>query len=901
MRKILQVYGLLLFMSISVGVASGQSTNYYKTHQSGDWNNSATWERYDGTVWNYPAVPPSAGTSNGILIAAGHEVGVAGGLAFSADQLKINGVLRIKSGAEFTIVDGPGIDLEVADHDAWLIVQGKLVNKGRIEINQGSMQAGTVENDGEIFIDGILQFRSGSIAGNFVRYGLSGTLVVTAPGYTIDPDDPIWPVENAPPNVNIESGVTLNGDRTVKNTLEISGDLDVAGTLTNNGTALVSGTLQLTGTLENNGITDISGKVELNNSDAAVKGNPLVYSGCCSQLEINGPGYYGIDNENLIWPEIAPPEVVTVPSAGRPSLTLTASRRAGRLELSSYATARIAGELTLDKGGNIDGQLLVDGTLINNGKVELGRCVASGTVVNNDTLIIGNFFQLETGGNATGKGFSYEYSSSKLVFNNYADLLEVDTTSAYWPASNGPGIVQIQGGGGVAVNVPRTVPSLFQLSAPVSNAGNLTLISSVQIDSGGVFDAPPIYTTNASLTYNIGGSYDAGPEWSGGSAVGPGVPKNVTVPLGTTLIMPDGARRCPGKLTLRGTLVLSTTPGADLSLGGDLENYGTLVPNSRQVILDGTSPQDLEGETTVDYLIINNPSGVSIPGGCGDAAKTDKVTVNQLLTFVTGNILVGNCFSGILVISQSAVGASKDSHVVTYGDGWVWGLVDRGESLTFPISIAAVIYNPLTVTSSASQEILFITQVSPVLTYPEGIVPAASLPIAWSVNPGCFSGELTFQWDGLIEGDNFTRNNAAVYRDGIELPSGMTAGTDPYTLSTTLEQACPYFAPAEFMVSNSQMSTPVSELITSRFFLDQNEPNPFRSSTLIRYSIPETGLVQLTVYDALGREMEKLVDERQAAGRHEREWRPSGLAGGLYFYRLRMGQKVTVKTLNLYP
>ncbi|HTY60342.1 MAG TPA: T9SS type A sorting domain-containing protein [Bacteroidota bacterium] len=71
------------------------------------------------------------------------------------------------------------------------------------------------------------------------------------------------------------------------------------------------------------------------------------------------------------------------------------------------------------------------------------------------------------------------------------------------------------------------------------------------------------------------------------------------------------------------------------------------------------------------------------------------------------------------------------------------------------------------------------------------------------------------------------------------------------------------------------------------YALEQNYPNPFNPSTRITYTLPEEGFVRLTVFDMLGREIDRLVEGRVAPGTHTAEWH-ARVASGVYFYRLEV-------------
>lgn len=68
--------------------------------------------------------------------------------------------------------------------------------------------------------------------------------------------------------------------------------------------------------------------------------------------------------------------------------------------------------------------------------------------------------------------------------------------------------------------------------------------------------------------------------------------------------------------------------------------------------------------------------------------------------------------------------------------------------------------------------------------------------------------------------------------------------------------------------------------------LEQNYPNPFNPSTTIEFSLPSQSHVKLTLFNLLGQEVRVLVDDVRAAGSHDVAFDASGLATGLYLYRL---------------
>jgi hypothetical protein len=83
------------------------------------------------------------------------------------------------------------------------------------------------------------------------------------------------------------------------------------------------------------------------------------------------------------------------------------------------------------------------------------------------------------------------------------------------------------------------------------------------------------------------------------------------------------------------------------------------------------------------------------------------------------------------------------------------------------------------------------------------------------------------------------------------------------------------------------------------FSLTQNFPNPFNPSTRINYQLPTINHVTLKVFDILGREVATLVNEVNRPGVYSVQWNASGVASGVYFYRIEAGSFVETRKLVL--
>ncbi len=133
----------------------------------------------------------------------------------------------------------------------------------------------------------------------------------------------------------------------------------------------------------------------------------------------------------------------------------------------------------------------------------------------------------------------------------------------------------------------------------------------------------------------------------------------------------------------------------------------------------------------------------------------------------------------------------------------------------------------------------------------------------------------------LKEGLGLTYAN--VYENGSAITHGI------YELKATRINGISYGDTTLFVdVKEENISQPAT------FALSQNYPNPFNPNTTIQYSIPESGMVELKVYDVLGREVKTLINGFVEVGNHSVNFNASNLSSGVYFYSIKYAGKNTI-------
>ena len=110
--------------------------------------------------------------------------------------------------------------------------------------------------------------------------------------------------------------------------------------------------------------------------------------------------------------------------------------------------------------------------------------------------------------------------------------------------------------------------------------------------------------------------------------------------------------------------------------------------------------------------------------------------------------------------------------------------------------------------------------------------------------------------------------------------------------------------PTPGITNTQELRSNVNLIIPSQYTVYQNYPNPFNPVTTLRYDLPENGLVNITIYDMLGREVKTLINQTQDAGYRSIIWDATNdygkpVSAGIYLYQIQAGEYMQTKKMVL--
>jgi hypothetical protein len=217
-------------------------------------------------------------------------------------------------------------------------------------------------------------------------------------------------------------------------------------------------------------------------------------------------------------------------------------------------------------------------------------------------------------------------------------------------------------------------------------------------------------------------------------------------------------------------------------------------------------------------------------------------------------------------------------------------------------------------TSNIRIDFRTIPPVNVLTVFPDSIPGSVQEPLA-CINSGNYSGLTTIAISGgTAISFNITRISACCTLTAGTYILGrirFTRGTDTGCTKDTIRSSSGIRDSitlltygTEWIDSNYTTCIPVSvisgtQLIPSIFKLHNNYPNPFNPVTTIKYDLPKSAHVMITIYDMLGKEAGVLVNETKPAGYYEVQWDARNFSSGAYMYKMETDSYTEIKKMML--
>jgi len=239
------------------------------------------------------------------------------------------------------------------------------------------------------------------------------------------------------------------------------------------------------------------------------------------------------------------------------------------------------------------------------------------------------------------------------------------------------------------------------------------------------------------------------------------------------------------------------------------------------------------------------------------------------------------------------------------GTKYFWVTVDLTENYWGQGKIHAVVENENKINligGNLSQESQYgildamVQLVTPNLN--EILIPGETYFITWNKKPEVTNVDLYYSanagkdWNLIVDNlhpsfTNYSWTIPSVNSDSCLIKISSTSDSSIYDISDTL-----------FSIKTSTSVNEKSNL-PKEFSLEQNYPNPFNPNTKISYQLPENSLVEIKVFDILGREISTLVNEFQNAGSYKINFDASDLESGIYLYKIKTEKFVQTRKMIL--
>lgn len=589
--------------------------------------------------------------------------------------------------------------------------------------------------------------------------------------------------------------------------------------------------------------------------------------------------------------------------------------------------------------GNLE--VLITGTGLSYTKTLAGATEVAGNLTVNRTGGTGNLILATNNHNLTLAGnFSLNQADPITQFNGGTSTVTFNGTGAQTITRVGGGTLTFNN-----LTVNKTSGTLTLATATTTTT--LTVPGTLSLASGALTIGGSIAVPN---TLALNGTASGAGTITGSANSNLTIGGSANTAVGTISFTTGGQ-------TLRDlTINRGTTNAAEVTFGSDLAVSNTLTLTNGRVLMSGTNTltynntsSSIVGGNANSFidgrLAIQFPTtGVTRVFPTGDVLNFRPVTVTTAsatagstvrteminTTPTPGNLGGMNNISGVRYYSVDLTAGSLTSPQVRLE-------YQTDEVVTDPNDLVVARSNDNNnwtnigrdaANSSTSTPTGFITSnvttIDPTTFFALGSLTADNpLPVNMlSVNAVAKNGRTAvIQWETASEQDNL---GFVIYRSETE--NGNFEQIASYQTSDKLRGQGTRLENTKYLYEDSRNTLPGKEYfyklvsvdidgtrhditlggqriwsvqLPFEYALDQNYPNPFNPVTTIQFSLEKAARTTLEIYNVLGQKVATLVNGELSAGAYRYQWNGSGMASGIYFYRLRSDNFVATKKMLL--
>jgi hypothetical protein len=229
---------------------------------------------------------------------------------------------------------------------------------------------------------------------------------------------------------------------------------------------------------------------------------------------------------------------------------------------------------------------------------------------------------------------------------------------------------------------------------------------------------------------------------------------------------------------------------------------------------------------------------------------------------------------------------------------------------SWTLQAAFSINNLSSVSYTNANNITVVGQFSTILKYTNGSVPVELISFTGRLN----GSNVTLNWGTATEINNYgfeiekmagkRQTDAGSWEKiGFVNGTGTTTFAHYYSFADKNVSAGNYTYRLKQIDQNGKFTysktIEVNTGVPAEFVLLQNYPNPFNPSTIIRFEVPKSSRIKLTIYNMIGETVKVLSDAIYEAGVYEKSFDARDLASGVYIYQLRANDFIMSKKMVL--